>query len=68
MAKNVGGVDRVIRLVVGAGLIYYAMSNLPGADAWMVPAGVIGFILVLTAIFSRCPLYMMLGINSCKTK
>jgi hypothetical protein len=68
MAKNVGGVDRVIRAVVGAGLIYYAMSNLPGAQDWMVPAGMVGFILVLTAVFSRCPAYMMFGMNTCKSK
>ena len=68
MAKNVGGVDRVIRAVVGAGLIYYAMSNLPGARDWMVPAGMVGFILLMTAVFGRCPAYMPFGINTCKTK
>lgn len=68
MAKNVGGVDRVIRTVVGAGLIYYAMSNLPGAQDWMVPAGMVGFILLMTAVFGRCPAYMPFGINTCKTK
>jgi len=66
MAKNVGGFDRVARLVIGGGLIGYAMSNLPGAEDYMVPAGMVGFILVLTAVFSRCPLYMPFGINSCK--
>lgn len=68
MAKNVGGTDRIIRIVIGAGLIYYAMSNLPGADDWMVPAGMVGFILILTAIFARCPTYMLLGINTNKPK
>lgn len=68
MAKNMGGADRIIRAVVGAGLIYYAMSNLPGADSWMVPAGLVGFILILTAIFARCPAYMPFGISTCKTK
>ncbi|OHE61606.1 MAG: hypothetical protein A2X71_10715 [Thiobacillus sp. GWE1_62_9] len=68
MAKNVGGVDRIIRAVVGAGLIYYAMSNLPGAQDWMVPAGIVGFVLILTAIFARCPAYMPFGIKTCKTK
>lgn len=68
MAKNVGGVDRIIRAVVGAGLIYYAMSNLPGAQDWMVPAGIVGFVLILTAIFARCPAYMPFGISTCKTK
>jgi len=68
MAKNVGGADRIIRAVVGAGLIYYAMSNLPGAQDWMVPAGIVGFVLILTAIFARCPAYMLFGVNTCKTK
>jgi hypothetical protein len=68
MAKNVGGADRVIRAVVGAGLIYYAMSNMPGAQDWMVPAGMVGFILLMTAVFGRCPAYMPFGINTCKTK
>lgn len=68
MAKNVGGVDRLIRIVVGGGLIYYAMSNLPGADAWMVPAGMVGFVLILTAIFGWCPAYLPFGFKTCKTK
>lgn len=68
MAKNVGGVDRAIRAVVGAGLIYYAMSNLPGSDVYMVPAGIVGFVLILTAIFGFCPAYLPFGFKTCKTK
>ena len=68
MAKNVGGVDRAIRAVVGAGLIYYAMSNLPGAEDYMVPAGIVGFIVLLTAIFGWCPAYAPFGIKTCKAK
>ncbi len=68
MAKNVGGVDRMIRVVVGGGLIYYAMSNLPGADTWMVPAGIAGFIVLLSGIFAWCPTYLLFGLNTCKTK
>lgn len=68
MAKNVGGIDRAIRAVVGAGLIYYAMSNLPGAQDWMVPAGMVGFIVLLTAIIGWCPAYLPFGMNTCKKK
>ena len=64
MQKNVGGMDRLIRAVVGIALIYYAMSNLPGSDVWMVPAGMVGFILLLTAIFGWCLLYKILGIKT----
>ncbi len=68
MLKNVGGVDRLIRAVVGIALIYYAMSNLPGSSDWMVPAGVVGFVLLLTAIFRWCPVYLPFGVKTCKTK
>jgi hypothetical protein len=68
MAKNVGGMDRVIRVVIGGALIYYAMSNLPGSEDLMVPAGVIGFIVILTAIFGWCPTYLPFGVKTCKTK
>jgi len=68
MAKNVGGVDRLIRAVVGGGLIYYAMSNLPGADSWMVPAGMVGFVLILTAAFGWCPAYKLVGAKTCKVQ
>ena len=68
MAKNVGGVGRLIRAVVGGGLIYYAMSNLPGSQDWMVPAGMVGFILILTAVFGWCPANRLLGIKTCKAK
>ena len=68
MAKNVGGADRLVRAVVGGALIYYAMSNLPGADAWMVPAGMVGFVLILTAIFGWCPAYKVFGMKICSAK
>jgi hypothetical protein len=68
MAKNVGGMDRVVRAVVGGGLIYYAMSNLPGAENMMVPAGMVGFILILTAAFGWCPAYLPFGIKTSKAK
>ena len=66
MAKNVGGVDRLIRAVVGGALIYYAMSNLPGSETLMVPAGIVGFVLILTAIFGWCPAYLPFGIKTRK--
>ncbi len=68
MQKNVGGADRIIRAVIGIALIYYAMSNLPGSDDWMVPAGMVGFILILTAIFGRCLLYKIIGMKTCSTR
>jgi hypothetical protein len=70
MAKNVGGIDRIIRAVAGLGLMGLAMS---GSDSdfvmnYMVPIGAVGFILLLTAIFSWCPAYLPFGIHTNKTK
>jgi hypothetical protein len=41
---------------------------LPGSEDLMVPAGVVGFIVVLTAIFGWCPTYLPFGVKTCKTK
>lgn len=68
MQKNMGGTDRAIRAVVGLGLMGYAMSNMPGAQDMMVPAGMVGFVFLLTAIIGWCPAYLPFGIKTCKTK
>jgi hypothetical protein len=68
MAKNVGGADRLIRAVVGVALMGYAMSNLPGAESLMVPAGLVGFVMLLTAVFRWCPAYLPFGIDTGKPK
>lgn len=57
--RNVGGADRIIRIVLGIGIMaagaYYA-------SAW----GVLGIIVLATGIFRWCPLYMPLGISTCR--
>lgn len=68
MARNVGGIDRAIRAVAGIALIAYAMSNLPGAEDWVVPAFIVGFIALLTAIIGWCPAYLPFGMKTCKVK
>lgn len=56
MKANVGGIDRILRIVVGLALI---IATLAGAlPVW----GWIGVIPLLTGLFSFCPLYRMIGI------
>jgi Protein of unknown function (DUF2892) len=57
---NVGTVDRVLRVVIGASLTYAAATGLLGAWAW------IGVVPVMTGLFARCPAYSLLGIKTCK--
>jgi Inner membrane protein YgaP-like, transmembrane domain len=70
MAKNVGGIDRVIRAVVGIGLMALAMTggNSDFVMNYMVEIGAVGFIVLLTAILGWCPAYLPFGIKTCKPK
>ncbi|MCX6152383.1 MAG: DUF2892 domain-containing protein [Ignavibacteriales bacterium] len=61
MKKNVGGLDKNIR--IGLAIIIFA-AGLYFQSWW----GLIGFGPLLTGLFSFCPLYAILGINSCKVK
>lgn len=59
---NVGGVDRVLRIVVGLALILGALSGSLGAWAW------IGVLPLLTGVFRYCPAYRFMGFNTCPLK
>lgn len=59
MKKNEGTVDRVLRVVAGLVLIGLAARGTIG------PWGYIGVVPLLTGAIGMCPLYTMLGINTC---
>ncbi|RMW95091.1 DUF2892 domain-containing protein [Allofranklinella schreckenbergeri] len=59
MKLNVGGIDRILRIVVGVVLIALAAFNVVG---WW---GYLGIVPLVTGLFSFCPLYPLLGINTC---
>lgn len=59
MKVNVGGADRILRIVVGLALILLALSGQIGAWGW------IGVVPLATGLFRMCPLYSMLGMNTC---
>ncbi|UJF24109.1 DUF2892 domain-containing protein [Suttonella sp. R2A3] len=62
MKKNVGQIDRIIRIVIGALLIILALAGVIG---WW---GYLGVIPLATGLTSFCALYSLLGINTCKIK
>ena len=59
MERNVGSVDKIIRVVIG--LVLIALVFVGPKTPW----GWIGLVPLLTAALSWCPLYTMLGIRSC---
>lgn len=61
MKANVGGIDRILRIVVGLALVAWAIMGGP-VWAW------IGVVPLGTGLFGFCPLYPLLGMNTCPTK
>ncbi len=61
MKKNVGGIDRNLRIVVGLAIIAWGVF----AQNWW---GAIGLIPLLTGLIGWCPPYAILGLSTCKTK
>ena len=60
--KNEGKVDRVLRVVIGLGLLSLVFVGPQTAWGW------IGIVPLVTGLLGNCPLYSILGINSCGTK
>ncbi len=68
MEKNVGSADRVIRIVLGLVLILSPLLNIPAiwsGSVWSYVFMLVGAILVITALVRMCPLYRLLGIDTC---
>lgn len=59
---NVGGIDRVLRILVGLALISLVFVGPKIIWGW------IGIVPLLTGIFGFCPAYKLLGLNTCPTK
>jgi len=67
MKSNVGGIDRVVRVLGGVTLL--AAGFLAGLAApWNYVAMGAGVVFIATSMISFCPLYTILGINSCPRK
>lgn len=62
MKTNVGGIDRILRIVLGLVLIALTLTGTIGAWGW------IGVVPLATAAFGFCPLYTLLGFSTCPMK
>jgi hypothetical protein len=58
MKQNIGTIDRILRAILGLGIIALGVVN----HSWL---GAIGIVPLLTAIFRFCPAYWPLGISTC---
>lgn len=59
MKANVGGIDRILRVVLGLVLIALTLTGTIGVWGW------VGVVPLVTAAFGVCPLYTVLGFSTC---
>jgi O-antigen ligase len=59
MKSNVGGLDRIARIVAGLVLIALALTGTIGVWGW------IGLVPLATGTLRFCPLYPLLGLSTC---
>jgi len=60
MKTNVGGIDRILRILAGVALVAWAALGGP-VWAW------IGVVPLATGLIKFCPIYPLLGLNTCPT-
>lgn len=62
MKSNVGGIDRILRIVAGLVLIALTLTGTIGVWGW------IGVVPLLTGVVGFCPVYPILGFSTCPLK
>ena len=63
---NEGSIDRALRVVLGVALVVIGFVAVGGGAGTVI--GVIGFVPILTGLSGWCPLYSVLGINTCRRR
>ena len=63
MTANVGGIDRILRIVAGLVLIALAATSVVGMWGYIM-----GGIVLATGVFRFCGAYTLLGLNTCPLK
>lgn len=62
MRANEGAVDRILRVIVGAAVL--SLAFIGPQTLW----GYVGLIPLATGLVGFCPLYALLGINTCPSR
>ena len=62
MTQNIGGIERILRIVAGLILIALAATGTVGWWGWL------GLVPLATGLMGWCPPYSLLGINTCRNR
>ncbi len=68
MKKNVGNLDKLIRLILAVVIFLFIYKGGEGNTTLDIVWLVVAFVLALTSLLNYCPVYSLLGINTNKTK
>lgn len=64
MKKNMGSIDKIIRLIIAAVIGVLFLTNIISGTLGVILLALAG-IFVLTSVISFCPLYTLLGVSTC---
>jgi len=64
MKKNMGSADRIIRLIIAAVIAVLFFTNVVSGTLGIILL-VLAAVFALTSVMSFCPLYTLVGINTC---
>jgi Protein of unknown function (DUF2892) len=67
MKPNMGKIDRIIRVLLAAVFAYLYFSGTVTGVLGIVLV-ILGAVFVLTSLVSFCPLYTLVGLNTCPAK
>ncbi|WP_292286508.1 DUF2892 domain-containing protein [Marivita sp.] len=68
MTTNMGKIDRGLRLVIAATLLFLALGTaMLGSGILFVLALIVAAVFTLTAFVGNCPLYNIVGLKTCQS-
>ncbi len=67
MRKNMGSADRIIRIILAIAMASLALTGLVTGTLAIILLAVAG-IFLLTSVVGMCPIYTLIGFNTCPRK
>lgn len=67
MKKNIGNTDKIIRFIIAIVAVWAAYTEVV-PNPWNYVLYAVAVIMVLTALVSTCPIWLVTGINTLKSK